>query len=708
MQHLTTFIKYLNNLLLSRISFRWFLDFKNDLVVFLLDYNTLTIIFVFFVLLLVATFYYFLSVKRNKNANHKVKVIYKLLKFGLAFFGLVILFSVAGGVIASPKIASPKDPSLGVSVISRDNPVILEFDRPIKKSSLKYSIAPEVKGNWIIKQNYITGQSKLIFVPTDTLLLDTRYTVLAEGIQNIFSQKNNYMFSFQTPPKPTVIAVTPPDGDDGIAPDQEIIVQTKDYYLDYFQNEQVLLDFEISPAVPLEKIFLGDNKFSLKPKENFQKGTQYTFTVNSTIYQRDYAASVNTELEAEKEVWRSTFTITQASGVKKYSPMGSNVMPDTSIRIEFKQDMDVTSAEAAFSIEPKIEGSFYWEGNRVITFRPNVSMTKNTKHTVKISNQAKTWDGKNMEEALSFSFSTIGYVTISSVSPVNNAKNVLISSKIKIVFNQPVDHNSAEKNISFNPGIDGSFSWSNNTLEFVPKSLSYNQKYQINLAAGIITVYGLDSNQNFAYSFTTQNQSISLAVPSYKQSHMYSCMATAARSALAFKGVLASEDSILSRIGYDTTTWSGSWNEAGSTWGDPDIGIVGDIDGKANNIGWGYGSYWNPVVNAIGSYGKTADLKSGWSVQGVASEISAGNPIIVWWVNGVWPAYELTWYKNGKKIRAVNSMHVQTVKGFTGTVDNPLSFTVTDSGYGYPSQTFDTASFKAKWSWFNNTAIVVK
>lgn len=53
-------------------------------------------------------------------------------------------------------------------------------------------------------------------------------------------------------------------------------------------------------------------------------------------------------------------------------------------------------------------------------------------------------------------------------------------------------------------------------------------------------------------------------------------------------------------------------------------------------------------------------------------------------------------------------MHAQVVKGFVGSSDNPTSLIITDSGYGYPGRTMDVGTFKAKWSWFGNAAIIVK
>jgi uncharacterized protein YvpB len=370
--------------------------------------------------------------------------------------------------------------------------------------------------------------------------------------------------------------------------------------------------------------------------------------------------------------------------------------------------MDQKSVENSFSISPNMSGKFLWTDNRNLVYDPSENFQKNTKYTVNLSTNAKTSNEESIGEALSYSFTTIGPVMVSAFSPGNGAKNVDTSTKIKVTFNQGVDHQSAESNFSLNSGKEGNFTWSGNAMTFSPSGLSFSQTYEIKVSSGVKTVLGLDSNQDFTSSFQTKSQSTTLNVPSYKQAHMYSCMISAARSALAYRGISVSEATIINKVGYDTTPWSGTWNETGSTWGDPDTGIVGDLDGKANNIGWGYGSYWGPISSAIGSLGRSNEIKSGMSASSLAAEIAAGNPVVVWWVNGVWPSYELFWYKDGKKIRAVNGMHVVVVKGFSGTVENPTSFSVTDSGYGYPGKTFDTATFLAKWGWFENTGIVVR
>jgi len=171
-------------------------------------------------------------------------------------------------------------------------------------------------------------------------------------------------------------------------------------------------------------------------------------------------------------------------------------------------------------------------------------------------------------------------------------------------------------------------------MVFSHDTLGFSQTYTARVDTGIKTINGLDSIQPFSTSFTTKAQTVILNVPSYRQGHNYSCYATAARMALAYKGAYVSENTILNTIGYDKTSFSGTWGDPNSIWGDPYSCIVGNVDGKSGGINWRYGAYWGPTAAAMSSWRSTS-VKSGWSVQGIAQEITNGNPVIVWWVNGV-------------------------------------------------------------------------
>lgn len=644
--------------------------------------------------------------KRNYAEALNKTIIIRLANYWIiyvAVLSLLILLNLSAMAILSPDITSPSGPSMDSVIVSANKPLVVEFDRPISKS-ISYEITPDLPGEWDIEHSLLLKRSKLIFTPDITPELDTRYTVSLKGIKNHLGYKTKeYLFSFQTPKAPEVTEISIAEGAVNIMPNAEIVIKTEPII-----ENSVNMYFEVMPQIDIEVAKVGDG-YAIKAKDRFIKSTSYNLKILRSLVTYNYKSEQIIKESDKFEIKSLSFRTVDAPGVKSTVPLGSGILADSSIIVEFNQSMDKESVEKAFSTNPKIDGGYVWEENSKLIFKPDNYLEKNTKYSVSISLDAKASDGSNIEEEITFQFVTIGYVTVSNFSPANGASGVATDTAITVTFNQAVDHASAEARFSISPSVSGTFGWSGNAMSYRHSGFVSNTKYTIAMGSGVKTVHGLDSKEGYSASFTTKIPATSINVPSYRQAHMYSCMATAARNALAFKGVSVAESAVLSRIGYDNTAWSGTWSEGGAVWGDPEAGIVGDVDGKANNIGWGYGSHWTPVASAINGFGRTAEIKSGWNVAGIATEIANGNPVIVWWVNGVWPAYEVNWKTpGGKSIRAVNSMHVQVVKGFTGTADNPLSFTVTDSGYGYPSQTFDVGTFKAKWEWFGNTAVVVK
>lgn len=602
------------------------------------------------------------------------------------------------------KVTSPSDPSLGITNLSPSTPLVVEFNRRIDRDLLSHEINPPLPGEWVHDSGWTHNKEALKFVPDQTPELNTRYTISLVGIKNILgSNASNYLFSFATAPLPEIKSISINEGDEGVAPNQDIIIETDD-----FPDQGAQFEFATIPEIELN-ISKSGHSYHITAKNGFAKGTAYALKIYRTATIYDYKAKKIIGSGEKTDLKTINFSTVAIPSIKATSPSGSGVLTNTKISVEFRQDMQQVSLDKLFTISPAVTGSLSWENSRKLTYTPQTALNKNTTYTVKLTKGAITSSGDTIPEDISFSFTTIGYVIVSKFSPTNGATGIADNAAIAITFNQAVDHASAESKFTITPDLNGSFTWNGNTMTFSHNNFTASTKYSVVVTAGVKSVDGLDSKDAFSAAFTTKTPATTLNVPSYKQAHMYSCMAVAARNALAFKGVNVSEASVLSAIGYDNTAWSGTWAEGGAIWGDPDSGIVGNVDGKANNIGWGYGSHSGPVAKAIRNLGRTADVKSGWDVAGIASEIANGNPVIVWWVNGVWPAYNVYWKTpSGKSIRGVNSMHVQVVKGFTGTAGNPLSFTVTDSGYGYPSQTFDVGTFKAKWGWFGNTAIVVK
>lgn len=618
-------------------------------------------------------------------------------------------------LIPRPQVIAPTGPSLGTTPVSNTKPVKIVFSHPIKQSKLGYAIYPPLKGTWDLQTDLRSARSTLTFTPTESPTLETRYTIELRNIQSIlFGRSENYLLSFQTDSLPTYQSISPANLAVDVLPNAPVVVT-----FDKPVSDSVEITVATTPEMVFGKPTIAGPTVTFPHTELFQKGAPYELRVSLSTVKRDYLKKTTTVNTEKTQIVATTFTTITAPSIHTYTPTGAAVDPATPIRLEFKQAMDKPSSEAAFSLSPTAAGAFSWENDQTMIFTPTAPLTKGQSYTVTIANTATATSGFSADEPLTWSFTTIGAVTVSSFSPVNGKTGVDVDTSISATFNQEVDHASAESKFTIDPAVVGTFSWNGNTMTFKPGSaLVYSQAYTATIAPGVKTVKGLDSTSAASTKFTTRTQSVMLSVPAYQQAHVYSCMIAAARSALAFRGVKVSESNIISKVGIDSTKWSGTWGGSDGIWGDPDADIVGPLDNaaatspsgkKTTNVYWGYGSHWTPIANALSSYGISNEVKTGMTVSQLAQSISDGNPVIIWWVNGIWPSYSVDWKTpSGKSVRAVNGMHVQVVRGFTGTVENPLTFTVTDSGYNYPGRSFDIGTFKAKWAWFNNTGIIVK
>lgn len=616
---------------------------------------------------------------------------------------------------SEPRVISPTGPSLGVTNVSRAQPVRIVFDHPVKESALRTAIHPKLSGTWTLDTAWLAGTSTLTFTPSESPDLATRYTIELSGIRNLAGgQPKKYLLSFQTDTVPTFVSISPANEAVEVMPDAPIVLS-----FDKALSDAVDISLSATPEIQFDAPVVAGRTVTFAHASLFQKGAAYELKAFLRTVKRNYETGQTTLNDELVQLTTSAFTTIAAPAVQHYAPTGTGVDPNGPIRLEFKQVMERESTQAAFSITPSVAGSFAWETDQIMVFTPGQPLTKGQTYDVALANTAKAASGFALDENFTWSFTTIGLVTVTGFSPADGATGADVTTPIRIVFNQPVDHASAEKSFSISPATAGAFAWDGNTMIFDPASnLAYNVTYTVTVAAGVKTIHGLDSTSPFSARFGTRNQTVMLSVPAYRQAHVYSCMIAAARSALAFRGKNLSESAIIAAVGIDSTKWSGTWGGSNGVWGDPDAAIVGPLDNAAatspagkstTNVYWGYGSHWGPIARAMNSFGVDTEVKSGMTVSDLARSIADGRPVIVWWVNGIWPSYEVRWKTpSGKSVRGVNGMHVQVVRGFTGPVENPVSFTVTDSGYGYPGRTYDVGTFKAKWGWFGNTGIVVK
>jgi uncharacterized protein YvpB len=301
-----------------------------------------------------------------------------------------------------------------------------------------------------------------------------------------------------------------------------------------------------------------------------------------------------------------------------------------------------------------------------------------------------------------------------NVTPTSGTSNFNPKDNIVIEFSRPVSRSKMDKSI--NPDVPGVWVFEDplytthlyKKLVFYPDiGLDSNTNYQIKIS-NIQNVIQKSSPYSLEFAFKTQTmpivaqaleaiekQTFKLNVPSYLQQHTLSCEASSLRMALAYRGVIKSEDELLGLIGYDTTP------HVGNIWGNPYEHFVGDVNG--NQMRNGYGVYWAPIERVAKMFGGAQAFERG-DVDLLTSQISKGNPVIIWVYSKSGAPTNWT-TPSGVKVFAAAGEHTVVAVGFVGPADNPSKIIVNDSLVGpvyWPRSLFDR-----KWATFNQSGVII-
>lgn len=188
---------------------------------------------------------------------------------------------------------------------------------------------------------------------------------------------------------------------------------------------------------------------------------------------------------------------------------------------------------------------------------------------------------------------------------------------------------------------------------------------------------------------------VRLPVSDHRQEHSLSCEVAALKIALSAHGISVSESELISKLPFDPAP------KIPGSWGDPNRGFVGKINGKM--LVDGYGVYWDPIAQLGENYAPTQVIRNG-SAADIARQISGGNPVIIWGYFGRRAAYH--WRSSaGQPIQAINGEHTRVVYGYDGTVENPTRFYLLDPLYG--RMNWSTEQLMHNWSALGHMAVVV-
>lgn len=156
---------------------------------------------------------------------------------------------------------------------------------------------------------------------------------------------------------------------------------------------------------------------------------------------------------------------------------------------------------------------------------------------------------------------------------------------------------------------------------------------------------------------------VTIDVPFHKQEHGLSCEIASLRSALLAVGLNVPESMLISGLTFDETPKRVVDKAGNFTWGDPDEGFVGDIDGRMPSTG--YGIHAKGLAKLASLYVVASDIKVN-DAAALTAAIDAKHPVIAWSTLGTPSKFNWT-TPEGKKINGALYEHTVVVSGYKGT-----------------------------------------
>lgn len=250
---------------------------------------------------------------------------------------------------------------------------------------------------------------------------------------------------------------------------------------------------------------------------------QYKVIISAPDY---YTDSVDVSVTASKTTFADRnlrYDTTSAPSAVSYTPASStdSVKATAQVRINFNKKMSRSASESAFSISPKVTGTFSWENeDRTLVFTPAAGYEASTRYTVAISAAAKSYWGTPVAAPLSFSFVSQyrTRLTFEKSYPAEGQMDVPVKVlKLRLQFDAQINSQYTQSNIKVfetaRPGIEFYPSFTH-TVENgkgviyaeILDTLLNNTKYSVELNTGLVDVGGSGLGMKKTVHFTTTNE----------------------------------------------------------------------------------------------------------------------------------------------------------------------------------------------------------
>ncbi len=195
----------------------------------------------------------------------------------------------------------------------------------------------------------------------------------------------------------------------------------------------------------------------------------------------------------------------------------------------FNVPMDHSSVEAAFTVVPKVDGTFDWTNDLTATFKPSAAWQRSTEYTFKIGSGAKSQAGAPIKDTFTLKLKTAGALEVTQILPENGTEDVQATATVTVIFNRPVvpllpveEMAKLPTPITITPAVDGQGTWLNTSIyTFKPtKGFAGGTTYVVTVKKGLTDITGAVLENDANSAFTTSAPRVIDFVPNENSSQV--------------------------------------------------------------------------------------------------------------------------------------------------------------------------------------------
>ncbi|KKK93101.1 hypothetical protein LCGC14_2696250, partial [marine sediment metagenome] len=269
-----------------------------------------------------------------------------------------------------------------------------------------------------------------------------------------------------------------------------------------WQDESLHVEPSAEVTTTSEKSSGGSTEVWVIPKQRWENSTTYTLTISEGV--RDVFGHEGVE------EFSLDFTTWARPGVIEATPVSDRSPPDSMVVVKFERAVDRQTVEDAFRLEPSASGTFEWETDRVLKWRPS-KLQYSTTYAVSVGGEAI---GGDPIAPFEWTFTTRSQPKVVEVQPTG--RSLPLDSSVRIQFERPVDRETVEEAFHIEPAVAGSFDWESDlVVTWKPDKLEYSTTYTV--SAGGKSIDG-DPIVPYQWAVTTHDPPVLVGIEGAEQS----------------------------------------------------------------------------------------------------------------------------------------------------------------------------------------------